>query len=124
MEAKPLGNAVGFLSASNLLQLDLQLRMQDMKKRDQKRNGKIVKQFKKLSKYKSQTPSVSSSDNMDAKTRRCSKPDIYTAILPSDLKKTNGVPDQLSARKAPKMTKPWRSLYEGQSSYLNKKFEQ
>ena len=52
MEAKPLGNAVGFLSASNLLQLDLQLRMQDMKKRDQKKNGKIVKQFKKLSKYK------------------------------------------------------------------------
>ena len=127
MDAKPLGNAVGFLSASNLQQLDLQLRMQDMKKRDQKRKGKIVKQHKKLcKKYKEQTPSVSSSDNMDAKTRRCSKPDIYTATLPNDQKTKNDGPDPLSAlhRKTPKMTKPWHGLIMRQTSYLNKKLEQ
>ena len=72
---------------------------------------KIDQQNKKLCKYQEHTPppSVSSSDNMDAKTRRCSKPDIYDAILPSDLKTKNGDFDPLSAtkhRKTQKMTKP------------------
>ena len=124
--AKPLGNAVGFLCAANLAQLDSQLRMKDMKKREKKREEKrkvkVVQQYKKLCKYQEQTasPSVSSSDNMDAKTRRCSKPDIYDAILPIlpiNLKTNNSDSDPLSAtqhRMTPKMTmamtQQWRGL--------------
>ena len=76
---------------------------------------KIDKQYKKLCKNQEHTPppSVSSEDNIDAKTRRCSKPNIYDAILPSNLKTKNGDSDPLSAtkhRKTQKMTKPWRGL--------------
>ena len=47
---------VGFLSASNLVQLDFRLKMQDMKKREQKRLDKIEQKYKSLKLQK--VPSV------------------------------------------------------------------